>query len=71
MKMTSRIMDLNLLQVGSFYKLVSNAGYFRRVCQYIGVRYGFATFIDEDGRQHTVHPTFLHDTDNPIGIYNV
>jgi hypothetical protein len=69
--MSTQIMYLNLLEVGKSYKIVTNAGYFSKICRHSGFSGEFACFIDEQGGQHTVHTMHLWSDDNPVRIYTI
>lgn len=69
--MSTEIMDLNLLQVGKLYRIVTNVGYFDKICRHSGFSGESACFIDEQGDLHTVHTRALWRDDNPVIIYRI
>ncbi len=69
--MSTQIMDLNLLKIGKSYRIVTNAGYFEKICVCTGFSGGFVCFIDEEGRQHFVHTKDLWHDDNPVRVYRI
>lgn len=69
--MSDRIMDLNNLVMNNYYRLITNAGYFDKICIFKGFNGGFAIFFDKDGNKEIVHPSFLWCYDNPIIIRTV
>lgn len=66
--MSDRIMNLYNLQVGKNYRLVTNAGYFNKICNFKGFEFDFAIFLNEVGHIERVHTSFLWCYDNPIII---
>ncbi len=69
--MSAQIMDLNLLEIGKSYKIITNAGYFEKICRYTGFSGEFVCFVDDEGRQHLVHTKDLWQDDNPVRVYRI
>ena len=65
--MSDRIMNIYMLQIGKCYRLITNMGYFDKVCYFKGFDYEWAVFINKEGNREIVHTADLW-RDNPIII---
>ena len=69
--MSDRIMDFNQLSVGRSYRVITNAGYFDKICVFNGYSSGdFARFADESGKKHLIH-ILDHESANPVTVYEI
>ena len=66
--MSDRIMNTNTLEYGKPYKVVSNEGYFERICYFYGFSGEFAILKDKKGQLHLIHTQGEGHNDNPVYI---
>lgn len=66
--MSDRIMNTNKLEYGKPYRVVSNAGYFERICYFYGFNGEFAILKDEKGKTYHIHTQDFWRDDNPVYI---
>ena len=66
--MSDRIMNINQLQIGKPYRIITNAGYFDCICYLKKFVAEFAVLVDEGKREHFVHTLDMCRSENPIII---
>ena len=66
--MSDRIMNINKLEFGKPYRVVTNAGYFDHICYLQGFSGSFAILKDEKGHTHHINTEDFWRDDNPVII---